>query len=128
MTTTNQKPDPNPKRRGPEPKPPRRPAVVTVEHTFTPPHTFQLRDELASAIDRYAPQLPYETRVRIAEGLLIDRLANLAELNRLALAAGAGHEHGAPAAEACRDISCDGPPLHVHGSMCGHLCACGEGR
>lgn len=125
MTTTDQKPEPTSKRRGPEPKPPRRPAVVTVEHTFTPPHTFQLRDELASAIDRYAPHLPHDTRVRIAEGLLIDRLADLMELNRLALAAGPRETHPA---EACRDGSCDGPLIHVHGEQCGPLCACGEGR
>ncbi|EYT56041.1 hypothetical protein H490_0104015 [Leucobacter sp. UCD-THU] len=97
---------------------------MQVDHLFTPTHVFALRDTLAERITHHGG-IPTDQAQEIAEGLLTDRLAEITELNALALAAGPGT---ARRPDLCDDGSCDGPHGHEHGTRCGHLCACGRGE
>lgn len=105
------------------------PALITVEHTFTPAHVLLLRDTLAEQVRNYDRVLNDASATRIAEGILYDNLANLPQLNEHALAAGPRHRTVAPGSTVtnetiCTDTDCTNDTLHAHGANCGDRCPC----
>lgn len=104
--------------------------IVKVEHTFTPQRMLALRDTLMDVIARHMGATRSEELRLIAEGLLMDQIVDLAELNRVVTSKpldgrDIGPEHEP---EMCDAGICDFSPPHEHGFKCNHLCPCGLGQ
>jgi len=101
---------------------------IRLQHTFEMPHALLLLDTLTARILSYT-LIPDADARKITEGLIRDRLTELGELNRCALAADAADHEDADAYR-CDDNECteNARTVHEHGPECSHLCRCGKGR